>query len=104
MQKQKQIYNMNELLHIIVPIAKAYGVERVFLFGSYARGEATPDSDIDLHIDKGAITDLFLLAEFYDELQEKLGVHVDVLTTGALSDDFLEHIKDEEIELYAGRP
>lgn len=98
---QRHIYNLNEILNIITPVAKSFGVERVYLFGSYARGNATPDSDIDLRIEKGAITDLFLLAEFYDELQEKLKVPVDVLTTGALSDDFLDEIKDEEVILYA---
>jgi predicted nucleotidyltransferase len=98
---QGSIYNINEIRNIITPIAQMHGVERAYLFGSYARGEATADSDIDLHIEKGKVTDLFLLAEFNDALQEKLGVKVDVLTSGALSDDFFNEIRKEEVMLYA---
>jgi len=36
-----KIYSINEIIDIVSPVAKQYGVSRVFLFGSYARGEAT---------------------------------------------------------------
>lgn len=36
-----KIYTIDEIRSNISPIAKKYGVERVYLFGSYARGEAT---------------------------------------------------------------
>lgn len=48
-----KIYSIDEIKKIISPIASRYGVERVFLFGSYARGEATEESDLDFRIDKG---------------------------------------------------
>ncbi len=95
-----RIYTTEEIRRIVAPIAHAYGVERVLLFGSYARNEATPESDIDLRIDKGAIRGLFKLAGFNRELEEQLGMHVDVLTTGALSSDFLDRIRKEEVVLY----
>ncbi|MCL1816605.1 MAG: nucleotidyltransferase domain-containing protein [Clostridiales bacterium] len=91
---------LEEIKNIVFPIALSYGVERVSLFGSYARNEAHPDSDIDLCIDKGAIRDYFMLAGFQRELEEGLGLRVDVLTTGALSKEFLSSIKNEEVELY----
>jgi predicted nucleotidyltransferase len=96
----KEKYDIDSINNIVAPIAKAYGVERVYLFGSYATGKATPDSDIDLRIDRGRISDLFTLAVFYDELQDKLDAPVDVLTTGALDDKFLKRISEEEILLY----
>ena len=37
----------------IAPICKEYEVKEAYLFGSYARGESTEDSDIDIRIDKG---------------------------------------------------
>ncbi|MCL2813566.1 MAG: nucleotidyltransferase domain-containing protein [Oscillospiraceae bacterium] len=70
------------------------------LFGSYARGEQKKTSDIDFWIDKGEIKGYFRLAGFQRELEENLLVPVDVLTTGALSDEFLERIKNEEIIIY----
>ena len=96
----QQIYSINEITELVIPIARAYGAKRVALFGSYAKGEATPNSDIDLYIDKGAIKGFFRLAGFHRELEEKFSVPVDVLTIGALSDEFLDKIKDEEIIIY----
>ncbi len=65
---------------------RALGVERLALFGSVLRGEARPDSDIDLLVrfSRGAKTfDNFLaLSEL---LEERLGRRVDLVTTEALS-------------------
>lgn len=95
-----KIYSVNEIKNSIFPIAKKYGVERVYLFGSYARGTATPSSDIDLRIDKGAIKGYIQLSGFRIAILEKLEKEVDMLTTGSLDDEFLEKIKDEEIMIY----
>ena len=48
-----KVYTIEEIKNIVTPIAKAYGVQRVFLFGSYARGNATSSSDLDFRIDRG---------------------------------------------------
>ena len=45
------IYTIDEISRRIQPVASAYGLRAVYLFGSYARGEATENSDIDLLID-----------------------------------------------------
>ncbi|MDR1014731.1 MAG: nucleotidyltransferase domain-containing protein [Coriobacteriales bacterium] len=45
-----QTYTIDELAGLVTPIAEEYGVERVFLFGSYARGSQNADSDIDFRI------------------------------------------------------
>ena len=47
------IYAVSEISRIIAPILEKYGVSRAYLFGSYARGDALPESDIDLRIDGG---------------------------------------------------
>jgi len=96
----QKLYEIDEITSYVVPIARAYGAKRVALFGSYAKGEAQHNSDIDLHIDKGEIKGFFRLAGFQRELEEKLLVAVDVLTTGSLSEEFLNKIKDEEIVIY----
>ena len=44
-------YTMDEIKNIIAPIAKRYGVAKVSVFGSYAKGTADEDSDVDLLID-----------------------------------------------------
>jgi len=93
-------YSIIELKKIIQPIAARYGVERIFLFGSHARGDAIPGSDIDLRIDSGAIKGYFKLAGFHRELQDALKLSVDVLTTGSLEESFLSRIAKEEVVLY----
>ncbi|WP_457943405.1 nucleotidyltransferase family protein [Caproiciproducens sp. LBM24188] len=92
---------VEEIKNTVQPIAKKYGVERVYLFGSYARGDANQDSDIDLRIDKGKLRGMFALCRLYTELEEALNMKVDMLTTGSLDEDFLNKIKDEEVLLYA---
>lgn len=95
-----RIYTIDEIRGIVCEIAQRYGVERVALFGSYARGEARTDSDIDLRIDKGRIRGLFQLSGFHLDLEEKFNAHVDVLTTESLNDKFLKKISGEEILIY----
>ena len=96
----KKLHTVAEIRRLVQPIAVRYGVERVFLFGSYVRGEVTPDSDIDIRIDCGAICDLFELSGFHQELEDTLSGSVDLLTTGSLEDKFLSRIANEEVMLY----
>jgi len=93
-------FTIEKIKMLIHPIALRYGVERVFLFGSYARGDETENSDIDLRIDNGAIQDLFELSGFHLELEEVLSESVDVLTTDSLDEKFLSRIANEEVLLY----
>jgi predicted nucleotidyltransferase len=94
------VFTIEEIRNIVRDIAQRYGVKRVTLFGSYARGEANPNSDIDLRIDKGQLKGLFQLAGFYIDLEEKFNIHVDVITTESLNEKFLKRISGEEIILY----
>jgi len=50
-----QIYSINQLRDLVSPVAKQFGVKRVYVFGSYGRKEATAKSDLDLRIDAGNI-------------------------------------------------
>jgi len=93
-------YTIDEIKNIITPIAELHGVKRVYLFGSYARGDATENSDIDLRIDRGKIRTLFDLGGFYSDLEEGLNKSIDVVTDDGLVDSFYDEIKHEEIEIY----
>jgi predicted nucleotidyltransferase len=95
-------YTIEEIKTIVAPIARKYGVERVYLFGSYARGDVNENSDIDLRIDKGSLKGLFALCGLYTEIEEALQMKIDILTTGSLEEDFLRKIQKEEVLLYGG--
>ena len=102
---RETFYSINELKSIVAPIAEQHGVERIYLFGSYARGEANYRSDVDLRVDKGKIKGLFALGALFSDLEDGLGKHLDLLTTGSLDQAFLNHIAKEEILLYdASKP
>lgn len=92
-------YTIDELRKIVTPLARAYGAERIYLFGSYARGEETERSDIDLRIDKGQIRGLALAGLLID-LEDALGLPVDMLTTSSLDEQFLSTIRNDEVLLY----
>ena len=93
------IYTIEEIQQIITSIAKKYRLPAVYLFGSYARGEMTEASDIDLRIDKGEIRG-FQLAGLLLDLEDSLGVPVDLVPTTSLDQHFLNSIQDEEVLLY----
>ncbi|MBR4866234.1 MAG: nucleotidyltransferase domain-containing protein [Clostridia bacterium] len=95
-----KIYTIEEIRSIVAPIAAAHAVERIYLFGSYARGEATATSDVDLRVDRGKIKGLIALGALYADLEDGLGKSLDLLTTGSLDQSFLQQIKDEEVLLY----
>jgi len=93
-------YSIEEIKSKISVTARQYGVQKAYLFGSYARGEASLESDIDLCIEKGKIRTLFELSGFRQDLEEMLGNQVDVVTTTSLSGDFKDQVEKEMILIY----
>ena len=93
------VNTMAEIRDVVSRLAAQYGARRVYLFGSYARGDMTSGSDIDLRIDKGSIRGLEMAGLLVD-LEDALGVSVDLIPTGSLDDSFLDAIRDDEVLLY----
>lgn len=96
-----KVYTLDEIRSIAAPIAERHGVTALYLFGSYARGEAAEESDLDFRIEKGSIRSLFQLADFRIALEDGFQKKLDVLTTPMLSEQFLESIRAEEVLIYA---
>ena len=92
-------YTIDEIREIVAALAARYGADRIYLFGSYARGDANKDSDIDLRIDKGAIRGL-QMGGLAADLEDALGIPVDLVPTGSLDSKFLNSISDDEVLLY----
>ena len=83
----------------ILRIAARHGARNVRLFGSFARGEAGPQSDIDLLVDVGSRTSSWFPTGLIDDLEQLLGRKVDVLTDGGVSPYLREQIYREAIPL-----
>ncbi len=82
--------------------AKKPGISRVILFGSYARTEARPDSDIDLRVeyDEGKLS-LLELTDFVQDVQDATGKQVDVVSRRDLGNDaFAQAIAREGVTVY----
>ena len=88
------VYSIDEIKKMIEPIAAEYQIPAIYLYGSYARGDATDKSDIDVLIDRtnSKVKSLFDMGGLYEELAELFNKKVDILTTYAL----LEHEKSED--------
>ncbi len=93
-------YTLDEIKEKTIPIAKKYGIKSMSVFGSYARGEANDESDVDIIIDKGQVQSLIRYNMFVEDLEKCLGCHVDVVTTGIDDKDFLTIIQKEAILIY----
>ena len=91
----KPRYTIEEIKEKAIPIAK----KSLWLFGSYARGEADAESDVDFLIDRGRIVGIEYFG-FVLDLEEIFNCHVDVVTTGISDKDFLSEIEEDEVLLY----
>lgn len=94
------IYTIEEIKNTAIPIVEEYGVLRLSIFGSYARGEANDDSDLDFLIDKGELRGLIQYCSLVQKLEEAFNCHVDLITMGVSDQDFLKRIQNEELVIY----
>jgi hypothetical protein len=69
----------------LATICRAHGVSRLRIFGSAARGEEVPDSDVDLTADFSVPTGFFGVIELEEVLSNLFGRPVDLVTEGGLS-------------------
>ena len=93
------ILTLEYLKEKIAPVALRYGVEEIYVFGSYARGEATSDSDVDLLVFGGKNfkpANIFVLAE---EIRRILDKEVDMFEISEINvgSEFYERVMEEKV-------
>jgi len=102
------IYTLDQLREIIKPIAEKYEIPAVYIFGSYARGEATEDSDVDVLID-GRSPKLrgIMIGALYSDLEDSLQKQLSLVEEAALHQRrakqrpwFSENIYRERVKIY----
>lgn len=90
---------LNEKRDEIQTIASRHGANNIRVFGSAARGEAGPDSDIDFLVDVGETTSSWFPAGLILDLQEILGRRVEVVTEKGLSPFVRDYVLREAMPL-----
>ena len=107
LMNNEQVYTLEEIARLIAPVAKKYNIPKVYIFGSYARGEATADSDVDLMIEVGDLHGLEVIGALED-FKNVLKKPVDMITTRSLNQDrtqkyskiFIDNLEKEKIMIY----
>lgn len=94
------MYTVDLIKKAISPIGRMYGIKRIYLFGSYAKGNANDKSDIDLLIEKGKPLSLLKISSFRQDIEDLLDLSVDVVTTSGIDENFKNAIKGTEVLLY----
>lgn len=81
---------------------RARGIEALYLFGSVARGDARPDSDVDLMADFVEVPGLDLFDRFHlqDELGERLGKKVEVCERDLLRPRVRRHAEQHAVRIF----
>jgi predicted nucleotidyltransferase len=76
------------------------GATKVAVFGSYARGEERPDSDIDVMVEFAGKKTLLELVRIERELYESLGIKVELMTERSISPYLIDIVKQEMEVIY----
>ena len=84
----------------IIPVLRKYGVVRAAIFGSFARGEAGEGSDLDLLVEFEEDRSLLDLVGLKVELEDMLGIRVDVVTYSSLHPRIRERVLKEQEVIY----
>lgn len=88
------------LCEIMENFPKKNDVKKIYLFGSYARGEENFASDIDIRVELTGNISFFDIVEISDSLERKTGKKIDLVTSNNLDERFYKEIKKDEICLY----
>lgn len=95
------ILTLKQIKERIRPIIEKYNIKEVYLFGSYARGEANRNSDVDIYCSHGDVNNLYDEVGLIKELEDALGKKVDVVTIGSkIHPIFKEQLDKDKIKIY----
>jgi len=91
--------NRQEIIKAIINYLDQYNPARIGIFGSFAREEDTPESDIDILVRFKQTISLFDLVKIERELTSILGKKVDLVTEPALKNKKLKHYIYKDLQI-----
>lgn len=110
----EKVYTIEEIKEMVYDILKKYGIEKAYIFGSYARGEANQQSDVDIMIKKGNLKTLLQLSALAYEIEQTLKKQIDIVIEETYTKDikydsetiklakniFYNEVKKERLNIY----
>ena len=87
--------NLTQDLRNVWPVIQRHGVASLWIFGSHARGDSHPNSDIDLLVEFSSPPGFDNFMGLKLELEDRLGVKVDILSRSACNPRFLKAIQPD---------
>lgn len=99
LQPTPTLDDLRQVRDEILRIAEQYGASNVRVFGSVARGDARPDSDVDLLVDFAPTTSLYEMVGLWLDLKDLLGWEIDVADSASPKQEFIRRISGEAVPL-----
>ena len=95
-----KIYSVDEIKERFEKVAKKYEIDEAYLFGSYARGDATKKSDVDFYIRADNLKG-WDLGGIWVDTQKAMNKKIDLITTEAIMEkDFEQEMKKNLVKIY----
>ena len=92
--------SVSELKAVVEPVAKKYGVGKIYLIGSVARGDHRENSDYDFCVELGRIRSISIYSEFFLDLRDAVDHEIDMVDKDALDPEFLKTVMEEGVVIY----
>lgn len=100
-ESKKKILSIEEIKEKCAPLFRKYGIKEAYLFGSYARNEATRNSDVDIFTIGYDKSKPFGIGNLYLDLQDTLNKEIDLVENEAEHNQtFLNEIRKDFIKIY----
>lgn len=90
-----------EIKERVISFLKECGAKKISIFGSYVRGEATSESDLDIIAEFDESISLLDIVSFEMDLSEQIGIKVELLTEKAISPYIIEEVLEEAIVIFS---
>ena len=100
-----RMLTVDKIREAVGPLCEKYKIPKAYLFGSYARGDATSQSDVDIRIERegSSLVGLFAVNHLRNELEDAFQRPVDLLTSepqGKYNRIFRDMMKKDEVLIY----
>lgn len=90
----------DEIKRTIIKILSGYGAVRISIFGSFARGEERPESDIDIIVRFDHPKSLLQLIHIEEEVKNAVNRNIDLLTENSINPYLIDSIRRDEVVIY----